>query len=74
MANWRSTINANNGEDIEDPGKETTSFYLLRDFTLFINGTVLGIIASSSKSPVIETAINLKARFSLCLSHFKISL
>ena len=27
-----------------------------------------------SKSPVIETAINLKARFSLGLSHFKITL
>ena len=58
MASWRSTINANYGEDIEDPGEETTSFYLLCDFTLFINGTVLEIIASSSKSPVIETVSN----------------
>ena len=65
-------INANNGEDIEDRGNKTTSFYLLCDFTLFISGTVLGIFANSSKSPVIETAINLKARFSLSLSHFKI--
>ena len=54
MASWRSTINANYGEDIEDPGEETTSFYLLCDFTLFINEQFWKLLPARQKVPSLK--------------------